>query len=523
MKGLSLAGYKKIHEDKDWATLIHKDGHKIMIAKAPLSPIMRKQVENLETHQQNVYGGKVHLAEGGSAPDAQASSQPSEMEGIMGDVAANAPPPPLSSPRQSPSAVAVQTPSQMQTVGEAQNLGLTQEQKENLNVARIAGEEATEQAGNYGMAAQNLSDLPTQQENYDKANMQQTYLANAYRDQKVDPAQYWTGHKENPDDPKSPMIDGHSKLLAGIGILLSGAGQAIGSGSVQGNGALDAIQQGINREVDRQKNAQEQDMNLWKMNREVLGNAQAANLATQNQLSEGAKYSIAETAAHFKTPAALAAANLANTKIQQQIDANKFQLAMMNPSSDNPNPANHIQALTKPANQHLVEPALKEMSAASHIASNYPAIIDAHMQSWNDTKPGLSALRAALPHWMGGGAATPGQAAEAQLLGNTVVATTDSGRQAEFENVKNNLVNGLTDQDPDKGSKLNTLVNYIASKSESAPASEALGIDLKKFPMTNTTRQQVVNYIAQKYPDKLKYVLPSKTLQNGQKVYRSTR
>ena len=59
MKGFNLAKFKKIKETKDWATLIHEDGHSINIAKAPLLPIQRKQLENLQMHEDQKY------AEGG--------------------------------------------------------------------------------------------------------------------------------------------------------------------------------------------------------------------------------------------------------------------------------------------------------------------------------------------------------------------------------------------------------------------------------------------------------------------------
>ena len=467
MKGLSLKGYKKIHEDKDWATLIHKDGHKIMIAKAPLSPIMRKQVEGLEMHQQSNYGGKVHLAEGGKA-----SEEPSEEEGIMNDVAANAAPqtPP---PQAAPVAQSIPAPQQMQSPGQAQNTGLTQEQAANLQLAQAQGAQGTAESKNYGTAASNIETLPTTNalvQNYAKPDAD---LAAAYAARTVDPSKYWTG------DPVSGT-EGHSKLLAGIGVLLSGAGQAIGSGTV-GNGALDAIQHGIDREVDRQKNAQGQAMNLWQMNRQAYGNEAAANLATQNQLATGTQYTIAKTAAQYKTPIALAQANIANAKIQQLKDINNYKLALMNPSSDQPDPATRVSVLVPPDRQAAVT---KEIAEAQNMVHNFPGIEEAFHQAAQDVRPlsgGIHTSGAAfIP-----GMKTPGQAAFQGRIAPTVQEAEGTVRKQAFDNIDANMTPAFGDSDQTIATKHQTLLDYAKSKT-AAPNAKSFGIDLAKFPSTNT-------------------------------------
>lgn len=50
MKGLNLSSFKKTAEDAKSATMVHEDGHKIVIAKGALSALQRKQLERLPIH-----------------------------------------------------------------------------------------------------------------------------------------------------------------------------------------------------------------------------------------------------------------------------------------------------------------------------------------------------------------------------------------------------------------------------------------------------------------------------------------
>ena len=55
---------------------------------------------------------------------------------------------------------------------------------------------------------------------------------------------------------------------------------------------IDAVNMGINRDIDAQKNSQERAGNLWKMNRQALGDDLSADLATKNQMLTGVKYKL---------------------------------------------------------------------------------------------------------------------------------------------------------------------------------------------------------------------------------------
>ena len=71
MRGLNLSKFKKMAEDKNSAVLIHKDGHKLVIAKMSLPHAQRKQLEALETHEGYDEGGQVQSDNSGFTPTGQ--------------------------------------------------------------------------------------------------------------------------------------------------------------------------------------------------------------------------------------------------------------------------------------------------------------------------------------------------------------------------------------------------------------------------------------------------------------------
>ena len=64
--------------------------------------------------------------------------------------------------------------------------------------------------------------------------------------------------------------------------------------------AYEILQKSINDDIDAQKNDQSKTMNLWKMNREALGDDRAATLATQSQLLSVAKVKAMQAQALLK-------------------------------------------------------------------------------------------------------------------------------------------------------------------------------------------------------------------------------
>lgn len=461
MKGLNLAGFKKIKETKDWATLIHKDGHSINIAKGSLTPIHRKQLENLQMREDEKY------AEGGDVPDSQ--SQPSELQGILNDA---------STPSQPPSAaLAAPAPAQTdpnavqpapQTLGQSQNTGLGEQMAGNTAMAQAQGQEGAAQAGIYGQTANDLSHLPTQNQIIQNNQSKDQALKLALEQGKIDPNHYWqTGE--------------HSKNAAAIGGILSGIGQIFGQGRIQNNGALDALNRGIDRDIDAQKANQGTNLTLWQMNRQALGNDLAANLSTQNQMITANQYKIQKAAAASQSPKAIANAQIANGQLQQQKDANNFKFSLMNPSSDNPDPASRIQFLVPQTEQGKVADA---MNAAKNTVANAPGILDAFDSAAKEVRPLTGGMGTSGTAFIPG-LKSPGQQALQARLGPTFQDVEGTVRQAAMDNLDHNVTPKFGDDDKTIATKRASLLEYMKSKS-AASLPKAYGIDLQKFPSTNT-------------------------------------
>lgn len=158
-----------------------------------------------------------------------------------------------------------------------------QQQREALNAGQSSGKEIANIQQNEADALAklpSLNDLATKYQNQDEQAMK------AYANSTVDPKHYMHS-----------MSTG-SKILTAIAMAGSGMGAALAG---QEPYAAKIITEAINRDVDAQKNDQSNKMNLWKMNREAMGNDMSANLATQNQIKAGtlAKLQASQTKAQL--------------------------------------------------------------------------------------------------------------------------------------------------------------------------------------------------------------------------------
>lgn len=86
----------------------------------------------------------------------------------------------------------------------------------------------------------------------------------------IDPDQYWTGK-----DGKGA----HSRVSAAIGIILGGLGAGLQRSTT--NMALEAINKGIDRNIDAQKTDINKQNNLFRQNMEMYHNEEQAHLATK--------------------------------------------------------------------------------------------------------------------------------------------------------------------------------------------------------------------------------------------------
>lgn len=466
MKAFNLAKFKKMKEDKDWADLIHEDGHQLRIAKAPLSSIQRKQLENLKTHYAD--GGEVSGDEFVQAEPISPAPSAQEALPIAPQSQVIAQGSPESAIPVSPTVPI--NPQPFQTPIQAKVPGFEEEKAANLEKAQAEAKEgALESQAYQGI----LDKLPAQTEplksqeqiikNYKDSNDK---LFKSYQDQKIDPSHYWKDH---------------SKVAGIVGVALAGIGQALGQGRIQSNAAIDAIQHGIAREVELQRNDQEKKLNLYKINRAALGDDLAANLATQNQLYTGLKYKIDKAASESKKPIALANAKIANAHIDQVIGQNNFKLSLFSPSSDNQDPASRVQFLVPEGRQQKV---VDEINAAKNTVANAPGILEAFDQASKEVRPLTGGTQTSLTAFVPGMKSAGQQALQARL-GPTFQDVEGTVRQAAMDNLDANVTPKFGDSDETVATKRKSLQDYLHSKS-SAAASKSFGIDLTRFPTTNT-------------------------------------
>lgn len=191
--------------------------------------------------------------------------------------------------------------------------------KAQLDAAKAVGAEgAAESLALQGMDQQ-LRALPTQKDIINKNAQKDSDLFKSYQEAKIEPGRFFHN------------LSTGNKILAGIGVLLSGLGSGL---SGKENLAVQVVDDAINKDIDAQKNDQSNKYNLWKMNRERLGDDLSANLATRNQMYTDVKYQLMKAASQFKGPQAMAAAAAANAKIDQELAQNRFLQSVLTPTTE---------------------------------------------------------------------------------------------------------------------------------------------------------------------------------------------
>jgi hypothetical protein len=469
MKGLNLSKFHKISEDKNSATMRHDDGHILVIAKGPLPPLHRKQLEKLP----------IHLAEGSDGIDSPTASPLATADQPNG---ADIPPDPDTSQEQTPQLASADSlpgnpedagPSPASVPDQAGPPAAAPLNPLSANEGAYRAEQAANLAGAQAIGTQGQSEvtaanaiqkaialLPSQQDIVNNYKAKDDQLMQAFQNKTIDPNQYWNQKGTG------------GKIAGGIGMILSGMGGALAHQTPM---AQQVIDNAINRDADAQKNDQTKSMNLWKMNREAMGNDLAANLATKNQLLLGYQTQLQSAASQAKGPVALANAQMANSKIEQELNMNRFKLSLMNPTSDGADPSQKVQFLVPPERQQRV---FDEIGAAQDTAKNAPGILNSFDKAANnihgaDFVPGMQNADQKSLH---------------TLLGPTFKDVEGTVRQAAMDNLFGNITPQFGDNKNTIITKRNALLGYLQSKS-SAPTAKGFGIDLSRYPSTHIAPQ----------------------------------
>lgn len=123
----------------------------------------------------------------------------------------------------------------------------------------------------------------------------------------INPDKYWTGYTL----PNGEKVEGHSKVSAGIGILLAGFNPA-----GRPNAALDMLEKQRDQSIEAQKQNLQSDHNLLAANMRQFGNLNDATNMTKVMMNDALVNKMTEVASMSKDPIAQARAQEAIGKIQ---------------------------------------------------------------------------------------------------------------------------------------------------------------------------------------------------------------
>jgi hypothetical protein len=202
----------------------------------------------------------------------------------------------------------IQLPPDMQKAYDMQLAGI----KGSANVAQMAGDSAMKAWNDYnGQSNQHAKEYQTRLAAIDN---EQSELAKKFSDGKIDPNRVWHNTSTG------------NKILAGIGLLLSGIGSGL---SGQKNMALEIIQKKIDQDIDAQKADKENSRSLFQMNMEKYKNAQLAEEATRLQMNTALNAKLEAIKASTGSLQAKYNADILQSQVKMQMAQQKHQLAML--------------------------------------------------------------------------------------------------------------------------------------------------------------------------------------------------
>ncbi len=497
MKGLNLDGFKKIKEDNRSATMIHKDGHQIIVAKSALKPIQIKQLEKLPIHMESggVAGAMDAMGIDQNAgvrsdvvPDYSSAAAPGLTDQIGRALVANqqaginpfpVPGIPASSNNENLAAntggdlamangpdasagqsVAMPAAQQQSNSGLPDtNAGLQAQINANNRMAAAQGEQGKQTAAQYDKLDEQLAQLPTTEQIQSKHAADDKSFMDYLKTHDVDPNHFWADKGTG------------QKISAGIGLFLGGIGSAF---TGQANPALGIINKAIENDIDAQKSAMGKNKTLWSMNREGLKDDLAANFATRNQAYVNLQNQIQKIAAQNTSPIAQARAQQLNAVIENEKAMNNFRRSLISgPTADNADPSARVNFLVPEAHK---KDAFAKIDAAKYTVQNVGKIMDAY-----DKASSANHVKDYVP-----GQHNADIDALHTLLGPTIPALEGSARQGLMDALYSGTTpNPISDSAAAKATKRQALQDYLSSKGGQDSVLNGNGIHLDKFPSTN--------------------------------------
>jgi hypothetical protein len=480
---MNLNDFSLLKEDETNYVIGHPKGKSITVPKKGISDKAQKLISGLKRQEGLYKGGEAEnpnyedeefanaVLNANIAPSEPLESLPvnlgsdqglEDLNQTMGYEAQEIPNASIPEPAAAPASVPnVQMPAQPQSekvpdliedpTGKARTL-LDQGVKAEVKAAETSNQ-AYEDAAKLVKASQDAYDLRVKDYNTRDANLYKAAVEN-----KIDPDRYWNS------------LDTGSRIAASIGMVLSGMGSAV---TGQPNYALENIKRAINQDIEGQKNSQSNAMNLWKMNRQLMGADQKATLATQNQYLSLAKAKVNQAQALAAGPKAAAGAVKLGLELDNQINENNKAQALMDMANQpvrqgrvsNMDPAKLVYTQVP---KHLQKEAIAAIDAAKNRKKFKDEIIAAYDQAVKERfspleNGGKAKLKTLLP------------ATLSQIEGTVRVAAKEALEEASFPS-KFESANSVAERR--KG-----LIQYLDSNAASSVLSAA-GIDLNNFEST---------------------------------------
>lgn len=325
---MNLKDFSLLKEDTESYTIGHPRGKSMRVSKKGLSTHAQSLISKLKKEQHLAEGGE--LEEEDTIPINEAAPMPSP-EQFNQALASNVPvehapsaPPLPSEPVESPpkmsmkqaelqSEIPKETPKEVPPSPRSTPQSLPQDRGEVIQGLQEAKSQIGKEQKQLTQAQQlnetHLKSVPTTDEVFNKYQAKDKLLEDSYHAQQIDPDRYLQ------------KMDTGSRIASSIALVLSGIGAGITGGP---NVAQQQINQAIASDIDAQRNDQSKALNLWKMNREAMGNDIQADLATQNQLLTAAKYKMAQAEASTHNAIAQQNLNQAKVGIDSQIATNNW-------------------------------------------------------------------------------------------------------------------------------------------------------------------------------------------------------
>lgn len=347
--------------------------------------------------------------------------------------------------------------------------GLLGEQVKQQEEALAAGQSTGKDIADIQQGGANaLANLPSYNDIVAGYQAKDQKLMQDYADAKIDPQQLLHN-----------MGTG-SKILTGIGMVLSGMGSAT---TGQPNYAMSVLNDAIKRDVEAQSENRSAKSTLWQMNRQAMGNDTAANLATENQIKAGVLQKLQAAQTRAILPQEKLRAQTAIDQLKGEMLQNNLRRGLLTqPASgtqgegelSGADPATLVPEMVKdPAQQKQV---YDEIKGRQNIARNGQKMLDIFDQASKDTS-GVVGRPASLAY-------EPGSVIKLKQLMLPNFDKIDSTvRQATMDASYHDILPSALDTDDRKLQKKQALKDWMNSNM-SAPVSKGNYIDLDRFQST---------------------------------------